>query len=389
MTHRLYYHDSYLTEFRARVVEIGDAGRAVYLDRSAFYPASGGQPADRGTLNGIEVIDVADEGERVRHVLAAPLAGEEVEAKVDSARRFDHMQQHTGQHLLSAVLESLYGMKTVSFHMGEESSTIELAAPALSPGQMRTAERRANELIWEDRPVSVAFEHSSEAEGLRKASEREGELRIISIQDCDRSACGGTHVRSTGAIGVILLRKTEKLRGNVRLEFLCGGRAVARARADYESLTQVARVFSSQLDETPALVAAQAEQLREADKARRKLAVEKAEEAGRALWRATEPLASGRRLAVEKVAATPTGDEIRARANGFIAEGDSVYLAVCDDPPSLLFAASVLHAGNEVKTAVTAQGGRGGGSPRQAQGSVPTREALQAAVASLTAVARA
>jgi Ser-tRNA(Ala) deacylase AlaX len=237
MTERLYYQDSYLTEFRARVVEASPDQKRIYLDRTAFYPTSGGQPFDIGKLGGVEVIEVIDEGDRIAHVLSDVFTGSEVEGRIHRARRFDHMQQHTGQHLLSAVLIEMFDAPTVSFHLGAESSTIDVTR-ALEPAQLREAERRANEIVFENRPVTVSYQHSSEDLGLRKPTEREGEVRIISIQDLDRSACGGTHVRATGEIGPILLRKLDRIRGNLRIEFLCGGRAVGRAREDFEALSK-------------------------------------------------------------------------------------------------------------------------------------------------------
>jgi alanyl-tRNA synthetase len=197
MTDRLYYHDSYLTEFRARVVDVSPDRQRIYLDRTAFYPTSGGQPFDVGQLGGSDVIEVVDEGERIAHVLSEPLAETEVDGRIDGDRRFDHMQQHTGQHLLSAVLLGMFDAPTVSFHLGAESSTIDISR-ALDSGQLLQAERRANQIVFENRPVTVSFQHSSEDLGLRKPTEREGQVRIISIRDLDRSACGGTHVRATG-----------------------------------------------------------------------------------------------------------------------------------------------------------------------------------------------
>ena len=246
MTERLYYADSYLADFRAAVADASPDRRRVYLDRTAFYPASGGQPYDLGTINGIEITEIVDEdGDRIAHVLNAPLDGADVECRVDWPRRFDHMQQHTGQHLLSAVLLDLFDAQTVSFHMGAESSTIDIARPSLDAGEVRRAVEKANQIVFENRPVTVTFRHSSEDLSLRKATEREGTVRIVSITDLDRSACGGTHVRDTGEIGPILIRKLEKVRGNVRVEFLCGMRAVQRAQADYDALANIGRAFSA------------------------------------------------------------------------------------------------------------------------------------------------
>ncbi len=384
MTVRLYYDDSYLREFDAAVVEAADQGRKIYLDRTAFYPASGGQPCDYGEMNGIRVVDVQEDGERVAHWLESPLAADRVSCRIDWERRFDHMQQHTGQHLLSAVLMELFGYQTVSFHLGEEASTIDIEADSLDAEKVRRAEQKANEAVFENRPVRVLYADSNSGNlGLRKASERGGELRIVEIEGVDRSACGGTHVRATGEIGPVLIRKLDKIRGNVRVEFLCGGRAVARARADYDALSRIGRLLCAPLDEAPALVEAQIERLGAAEKAAKKLAIELAAWQGRELHRETAPDERGFRVAWHCGLKGALSDECRAKAQAFASGGKAVYVAASDDPPSVLLCVSAdagLNAGQIVKAAVASAGGRGGGNPQIAQGSVPSREGLAAAL---------
>ncbi len=380
-TERLYYDDAYVTEFRARVVERGADPRDLYLDRTAFYPTSGGQPHDTGEIAGVKVIDVVDEGEWVRHRLERPVEAAEVTGKIDWERRFDHMQQHTGQHILSAAFVELFGIQTVSFHLGAEVSTIDLDAGSLSPEQLREAEARANRIVVENRPVRVSYEEAGEAGGLRKRVEREGTLRIVSIEGSDRSACGGTHVRATGEVGPILLRRTERIRKRVRLEFLCGGRAVRRARADYEALDACARVFSARLEETPELVAAAQQKLAESEKARKRLARELAEMRGRELYRQTEPGPGGIRYAVRRIERGGLGEEVRAEALSFRSLPKAVFLAVSADPPGVLLAASEdsgIHAGQALREALERVGGRGGGNAGLAQGAPPSREAAEA-----------
>lgn len=383
MTDRLYYRDSYLAEFRARVVDASPDYKRIYLDRTAFYPTSGGQPFDTGQLGGVAVIEVIDEEDRIAHVLSDPLAENEVAGQIDRVRRFDHMQQHTGQHLLSAVLLEMFDSATVSFHLGAESSTIDVAR-ALEPKQLREAERRANEIVFENRPVTVSFQHSSEDLGLRKPTEREGEVRIISIQDLDRSACGGTHVRATGEIGPILLRKLDRIRGNLRIEFLCGGRAVERARADFEALSKISHTFSAPFDDTPELVEAQREKLQEVDRMRRRLAIELAELRGRELYALTPPDPDGVRRVVRRVESAP--EELRVEAQAFTSAGAAIFLAFTEDPPAVLLATSKgsgIHAGDQLKRALAEAGGRGGGNAAIAQGSVPSKEALDRAMQAL------
>jgi alanyl-tRNA synthetase len=381
-TERLYYHDAYLQRFEAQVIDAVD--NKVYLDRTAFYPSSGGQPFDRGTLGGIAVEDVIDEGDRVAHVLSAGAPLGSVTGEIDWTRRFDHMQQHSGQHLLSAVLVELFDIPTVSFHLGAESSTIDVTAPSLSPQQIDRVSERVMQIVFENRSIEVLFGHSSEDLGLRKASEREGVLRIISITDLDRSACGGTHVRSTAEIGPVLIRKLDKIRGNVRIEFICGMRAVRRARADYNALSAIARTFSAPQDDTPALVEAQMERVAELDKSRKKMAAELAAYQGRELYQSIEPDVDGiRRITVHEAIT----DDLRSRATSFASQPKAVFIAASENPPSILMAASKdsgVNAGERVKNAVTSNGGRGGGSPTMAQGSLPNTEALQRAVSALS-----
>jgi alanyl-tRNA synthetase len=383
MTERLYYTDSYLRQFTARVVDRSEDGLTVYLDRTAFYPTSGGQPFDAGSIAGAPVVDVIDEGERIAHRLASPVEPGAVECSIDWSRRFDHMQQHTGQHLLSAVFEEKFGLRTVSFHLGAEASTIDLEGAAADAAVLREAERRANEVVFENRRVTVAFEDAAGAQGLRKASDREGTLRITSIEGLDRSACGGTHVRATGEIGPILLRKLDKVRQSWRVEFLCGARAVARARADYESLSKAAQLFSAPLDEVPAIAAAQLEAAHAAAKSQRKLELELAAYQGRDLYASTAPGPDGVRRVTRK-AENGSLEGLRAVAQSFTAQPKALFIAALADPPSVLMAASEdagVDAGKALKAALAQCGGRGGGAARMAQGSVPSREALDRVLA--------
>jgi alanyl-tRNA synthetase len=255
----------------------------------------------------------------------------------------------------------------------------------LEPAAIFRAIERANQIVFENRPVSVTFRHSSEDLGLRKPTEREGTVRIVTIENLDRSACGGTHVRATGEIGPILIRRLEKIRGNVRLEFLCGTRAVRRAHSDYEALSGIARTFSSTVDEAPGLVTNQTERLQESEKARKKLAIEVAQSRGRQLYADTVPGPDGLRR-VRRAIGT-SSDELRAEAQAFTAGAKAIFLAVVEEPPSFLLATSQdsgVNAGQAVKDAASRVGGRGGGSASLAQGSVPNRDLLESIVSVLS-----
>ena len=386
MTERLYYTDSYLTQFEATVSNAREGGRRVYLDRTAFYPFSGGQPFDCGVIGGIPVVDVADEGDEIAHITAAPVEVSAVSCAIDWQRRFDHMQQHSGQHLLSAVLAELFGIPTVSFHLGGESSTIDVDGPSLGAEQLRAAEQRANGLVAANRPITVTFEENSAALALRKPSERQRAIRVVSIEGLDRSACGGTHVRATGEIGAVLIRRQERIRGITRIEFLCGARAVRRARADYEALSQIARLFSASVDETPGLVAGQMQALQSLEKTFRKTASELAQRKGRELYSATPLDPSGFRRVLHRQESGPLDETLRVLAQGFASESRAVFIAISRNPASILLAVSAdagIHAGETVKDLVTSAGGRGGGNATLAQGSVPSADAAENILAAL------
>ena len=376
MTHRLYYTDAYRTEFTATVVERDANGTRVYLDASAFYPTSGGQPHDLGRLADIPVVDVIDEDDRIAHLLASPLDAAAVEARVngqiDWARRYDHMQQHTGQHLLSAVFEDLFGARTVSVHFGADYSTLDLDAELITRDQLMKVESRANEIVAEARPVMVTFEDSATATGLRKPSDRPGLLRIVTIDAIDRSACGGTHVRTTAEIGAVFVRSTEKIRKATRVEFVCGERAIRRARRDYETLGRIAASLSSSLDDVASLVATQGERVKELDTVRRKQEKELAAYRMRERYDGTTPDTTGVRRIVVRDATSI--DELRTLAQTALDMPKVVVIGALTSPPSVLVAASEdsgFEAGKMLKERLAAVGGKGGGSPRMAQGSVP------------------
>jgi alanyl-tRNA synthetase len=263
--------------------------------------------------------------------------------------------------------------------LGAESSSIDLEGGSVESRTAQEAERRANQVACENRPIAVEFQNAAEAFGLRKPSEREGALRIVSIAGLDRSACGGTHVRATGEIGVILIRKLEKVRQATRVEFVCGQRAVRRARADFQALSAAAQLFSAPLDDVPSLVATQLETARAAEKARRKLEFDLGTYQGKELYHATAPGSDGMRRMLRR-AERGSLEELRAVAQSFTGQSKAVFLAALAEPPSLLLAASAdsgIDAGKTLKAALAAAGGRGGGSAAMAQGSVPDRPALE------------
>src|SRR5436190_4217650 len=258
MTERLYYHDPYSVEFEAEIVEhtTHEGKAALVLERTAFYPSSGGQPFDTGSLSGARVLEVVDTDDgRILHVVDRAPQGSRVRGTIDWDRRFDHMQQHTGQHVLSAAFDRFLNARTQSFHLGAEYSTIDLDRELSAP-EIARAETEANRVVWEDRPVAIRFAGPDEIATLplRKEPKREGTLRLIDVQDFDLSACGGTHVARTGAIGMIAVAATERFRGGSRVTFLCGGRALAGYRSLRDAVTGSVRALSVLPAELPAAI---------------------------------------------------------------------------------------------------------------------------------------
>jgi len=255
-TRRLYYDDSFQDNFTANVVScqpMADplAGQessswGVLLDQTHLYPTSGGQPNDFGKLGDANVVDVRDlENDEILHVVDRPVPTGQIDGCIDWPRRFDHMQQHTGQHLLSAVFAERFGLPTVSFHLGQSVSTIDLRGSQPTPQILEGAARAANAIVFEDREIAIRYGTAEQFAkmGVRKPIERAGTLRAIEIAGIDFQPCGGTHVRRTGQIGTILLRGCSKIRQDWRVEFLCGRRAEAAARGDFDLIARV----SSQL----------------------------------------------------------------------------------------------------------------------------------------------
>ncbi len=389
MTERLYYHDSFLREFDAKVLSCEqEAGRwKMKLDRTAFYPTSGGQPHDTGRLGGVEVVEVADaEDHSVVHYASAALPAGAVHGEIDWARRWDHMQQHTGQHLLSAVFLELFHFNTVSFHLGRELSTIDLDAPSIVTRHVEEAERRTNELIFEDRVVSVRFGTAEELEkeGIRKKVEREGVLRAIEIEGVDRQPCGGTHLARTGQAGLLLIRKVERRRDAWRVEFVCGGRALAAARSDYETLTQAASLLSCGFPAVPGAVEKMIEERRAQHGVAKRMEERLAEHESRALL-AMHPAAAssaGRVICAALEEATPT--YLALLAGKMTAEPGVIALLASRASGHVVFAQARGFSGDMnvlLRETIKEFGGKGGGAKDFAQGSVADASRAEALVA--------
>jgi alanyl-tRNA synthetase len=385
MTERLYYRDAELLAFDATAVAHGSNDCEVILDRSAFYPTSGGQPHDTGMLNGVAVVDVVDQDDGIVHLLEAPLPLGPVHGEINPARRHDHMQQHTAQHLLSALADDRFGWQTVSVHFGAEHSTIEFGTTDGSEGQLRQLELLANQAVARALPVTVSFEDAATATGLRKATDRSGEIRVITIAEFDRSACGGTHVASTAAIGAIVVHGVERVRGHLRVGFLAGNRVLARLHAREAELARLAETASCAIDELPAIVAKRQGDLKELRGAVEALEREVAVARVQALAASATPSPDGVRRVVYR-GSSDSAALLRAMAQQASNIDGLQLIATSTTPPAIYLAAGPgcgVDAGAALKAALAAVGGRGGGSSKAAQGTVPSAAMLEQVIAAL------
>jgi alanyl-tRNA synthetase len=386
MTEHLYYHDSFLYEFDAEVIGVTtvDSRPAMILDRTAFYPTSGGQVFDRGWMvlagqaEKLRVAEVAEQEDgTILHFLedAVPIQpGSRIHGVIDADRRRDHMQQHTGQHVLSAAFVRSLNMPTVSFHMGVESCSIDLDTKGLTAKQAETAESLANEIVTENRNVSIRFVSSTEAKelGLRKLPPAErDQLRLIDIHDFDLTACGGTHVTATGQIGCVLLRKIEKVRQGWRVEFVCGKRAVGTARRDYTTLAESAGLLSTHIWDVPQQVRKSQEEARALKRSAEHTLAELADLYAHRMLEETPE--SGGRKVVTRVFPDRDLTFMKLLAQRLTRQSSNVValLGVSADPTAIVFAQSSgqpFDMGDLMKEALARLGGRGGGSRDMAQG---------------------
>jgi alanyl-tRNA synthetase len=379
MTDRLYYNDPYLREFDATVQSVAErAGRvAVTLDRTAFYPTSGGQPFDTGVLGSLRIVDVVDDDEgTIAHVVepaadARVRAGDAVHGAIDWARRFDHMQQHTGQHVLSAAFDRLFGVRTVSFHMGALASTIDLARE-MTAAEINAAEDLANQIVWEDRPVAIRYATAEEAAALplRKEPVRGGTLRLVDIDRFDLSACGGTHVARTGAIGVTAVVSWERFKGGHRIEFLCGGRALQRFRSLRDSVAGGVRLLSVLPDEIPAAIEKLQADAKDQKRAFTALQTELARYRAGELAETASEIGPNVKLVAQTVAADANG--LKSLAVAIAARPDHFVVLTSAAAPTLVVVARsvglAVRADAVLKTLLSTFGGRGGGNADLAQG---------------------
>lgn len=396
MTERLYYEDAYLIRFSGRVVERlqWEGQQAMVLDRTAFYPTGGGQPHDTGTLRpspsggAVAVVDVIEREAdgAVIHVLAQPLEADEVEGKVDWDRRFDLMQQHTGQHILSAAFLDRFGANTVGFHLSDGYASIDLDRAPFSVEELAEAETLANAVVFENRPAAARFVPDQEVASLplRKPLAHQGPVRIVEIPEFDCSACGGTHVRATGELGLIKITRSER-RGEVtRVEFLCGRRALADYDAKNRMLMDLAREFTVGHWEIADLVHRLDGDLRDTRRELRSARDALLDAEATALWHQGSTVGPVRVVQAHVPWATP--DDLKHLVQRLIAHPQTVVLLAAGEAGAkgfFTFARSddlEVHMGALVRQACEIIGGRGGGRPEFAQGGGPRSDNIAQAL---------
>ena len=377
-TRRLYHDNSYIRTFSARVLECVPAepihspsgprsAWEVELDQTAFYPTSGGQPNDLGCIGEAKILNVRDENDLILHLVDRELGRGEVRGSIDWERRFDHMQQHTGQHLLSAMFQERYGLPTVSFHLGTDLCTIDLRGPAPGAGVLEGAQRAGNQIIFEDRPVKVRYGTASQLAqaGVRKEVDREGILRASEIEAADLQPCGGTHVKSTGQIGLILVRRCSKIRQDWRVEFVCGGRAERQSGRDFDLLRRMSDRLSCPSEDLPAAVEKLMAERDEHHKGLRTVLQQLAEVRGLAAIQAATPSAGGLQIVAEVLRdvhaelALPLATEVAKNEK-------TVALLIHEESGQIVFAQHP-SSGKDLQTilkqVLAKTPGKGGGSP--------------------------
>ncbi|MFW6183710.1 MAG: alanyl-tRNA editing protein [Chloroflexota bacterium] len=384
MTERLYYKEAYTRTFDAEIVERfrHENRTALVLNRTYFYPTSGGQPSDRGAINGAPVRDVfiREEDGAIVHVMGGEVWSDAVQCEINWERRFDHMQQHTGQHILSQAFIQSADARTVGFHLSDNSVTIDLDREQFRPEQIEEAELLANKIIWENRRVRIRMISASDAEelALRKIPDLDGDtLRLVEIENFDRTACGGTHVSRTGSVGVIKIVKVERRRDQLRVEFCCGRRALFDYRHKNRVVRRLAEEFTTASDELENAVANLRDELKQAQRRSRRLQAETMELLAEKLL-AAAPENQGVRV-VTRVFDERPADDVRALAQKIAGHSHAVALfGLSGEKSQLIFARADDAPGemNElIKPALQVLGNAGGGgSGTYAQGGGPSAD---------------
>jgi len=382
-TRRLFFEDAYLREFDADILERRDhEGKpALVLDRTCFYPESGGQPSDKGDIDGVEVLKVVDEDGIILHVMAEAVAGSSVHGRIDWPTRFDHMQQHTGQHILSQAFFETLGGETVGFHLGPQVSTLEIGLAAVADGALDRVEDRADAVVWEDLEVRTYFvpEDRIAEVPLRRPPKKHGLLRIVEVAGYDYSACGGTHCRRSGEVGAIKVIGLERIRGRLRFTFVCGGRALADYRRKDREIRRIAGAFSSADQDVPGQVERLSAEYKTLKKRARRL------EERLAAFEAREVIGAAPGRIIAGVFTDKTADEARFLALSIIRNGEFAvaYGTAGESPGHLILARSDAFA-VDLRALAPVLGEllsvKGGGGPSLVELVTEERDKLPAAV---------
>jgi len=393
LTRLLYHEDSSIRQFDGTVVQSLEQDGAFWaeLDQTAFYPGGGGQPPDRGRLGSTLVTDTREEDGRVWHRTERALApGERVQGVLDWARRFDHMQQHTGQHILSQAFLEVASAETRSFHLGEEEVSVDVAHPGPDPELLRRVEERANQVVWEDRELVVHVVPREEVGRfpLRKLPAVEGMVRVVEVSGFDWSACGGTHVGRSGQVGIITVLSTEKYKGGTRVGFVCGGRSLRRQRERMLLLRDLSLAFTAGEADLPKAVARLKEERDRLDRRMKTLLKAELEREAVSLVEAAPRGALG--PVVARHFPEREASEIGRLAALVAARGGIALLAAGTDTPRAHFSApaGTIAVGDLLGGLCREHGGKGGGRPESAQGAIPA-QAIQAALKAAEAAALA
>lgn len=380
VTRKLYFTDSSVLQFQAKVIRVEsvDGVERVALDQTAFYPTGGGQPNDLGKINDADVVDVIEEVDgTIFHVMNQTgriLAGQSVEGSVDKGHRLDHLQQHSGQHILSQAFIQACNAETRSFHMSAQTSTIDVELQTPTDEAMRAAEEIANAIVFDNRPmrIHVVDEAGAALLPLRKESALSGLIRVIEVEDFDWSPCGGTHARQTGEIGLIAIKSFERVKSNLtRVEFVCGHRALEDYRLANQTAVTTARLFSVGREGAPDLVA-KAIQENKALKKRMRDLLDLAIQAEAIEMLNAAPVSADYKV-IQAVFENREADEIRLLASKIIVQESAIALLATKDASGakLVFARSAnlsQNMGQCLAQACQILGGRGGGRPEMAQG---------------------
>jgi len=365
-TKKLYFEDAYLAEFEARVVgrTVFEGRPAIILDRTAFYPEAGGQSCDRGTIDGVAVLQVIEDGEAIVHVLERAIEADTVHGRIDGPRRFDRMQQHSGQHILSQAFYEVVKGATMSFHIGEDVSSVEIGVPKISDADLDRVEARANAVLFEDREIKTYFvpEDRIGTIPLRKPPKKEGPIRVVEVSGFDYSACGGTHCRRAGEIGLIKVTKADRIRNNLRFEFVCGGRALRDYQEKNRTIRQAAAFFSVADRDIAATIGKSLAEIRAIKKKARKL------EERIASYEACEIIHGAQGKVIQAVFEDKSPEEARFLAVQVIHHAELIVLfGAHGENQSHLILAAAEGLGLDVRTLIPAVSAvvqvRGGGSP--------------------------